>query len=159
MLHMHHMVLHKSRLTHRLHARGLEESMYISGHVSALTLYHNGAKYWTNIVQYLLLVFTIFEVLEGPIHGGKELEMSNCKYRHTEPCKSFSTEIFAGAIIIVVQYLSLLRDINFRTLVLKHIICIYYRKLVLKHIICIYYRKLVLKLTPAAASTPWTSTG
>jgi hypothetical protein len=30
------------------------------------------------IEQYLLLVFTIFEVLEGPIHGGSELETSNC---------------------------------------------------------------------------------
>jgi hypothetical protein len=25
-----------------------------------------------------LLVFTIFEVLEGPIHGGNELEKTNC---------------------------------------------------------------------------------
>jgi hypothetical protein len=30
------------------------------------------------IVQCSLLVFTIFEVLEGPIFGGNELEMSNC---------------------------------------------------------------------------------
>jgi hypothetical protein len=37
----------------------------------------SGAKYWT-IVQYLLLFFTIFEVLEGLIHGGNELETSNC---------------------------------------------------------------------------------
>jgi hypothetical protein len=39
-------------------------------------------------VQYLLLVFIIFEVLEGPIHGGNELETSNCNERHTEPCKN-----------------------------------------------------------------------
>jgi hypothetical protein len=62
------------------------------------------------MVPYLLLVFTIFEVLEGPIHGGNELETSNCNERHNEPCKtSFSTEICAGAIISVVQYLSPLR--------------------------------------------------
>jgi hypothetical protein len=29
-------------------------------------------------VQYLLLFFTFYEVLEGPVHGGNELEMSNC---------------------------------------------------------------------------------
>jgi hypothetical protein len=28
-------------------------------------------------VQYLLLVFAIFKVLEGPIHGGNELETYN----------------------------------------------------------------------------------
>jgi hypothetical protein len=49
-------------------------------------IYHSDAKYWT-IVQHLLLVFTIFEVLEGPIHGGNELETSNCNLRHSEPCK------------------------------------------------------------------------
>jgi hypothetical protein len=30
------------------------------------------------MVQYLLLVLTIFGVLMGPIHGGNDLEMSNC---------------------------------------------------------------------------------
>jgi hypothetical protein len=40
------------------------------------------------MVQYLLLVFTIFEVLEGPIHEGIELETSNCNSRHNEPCKN-----------------------------------------------------------------------
>jgi hypothetical protein len=40
------------------------------------------------MVQLLLLVFTIFEVLEGPIHGGNELETSNCNSRHNEPCKN-----------------------------------------------------------------------
>jgi hypothetical protein len=39
--------------------------------------YRSGAKYGT-IVQYLLLVFAIFEVLEGPTHGSNELETSNC---------------------------------------------------------------------------------
>jgi nitrate reductase NapE component len=39
--------------------------------------YRGGAKYWT-IVQYLLLVFTIFEVLGVRIHGGNELEPANC---------------------------------------------------------------------------------
>jgi hypothetical protein len=42
-----------------------------------VSLYHSGTKYRT-IVQYLLLVFTIFEALEGPIYGGNELETSNC---------------------------------------------------------------------------------
>jgi hypothetical protein len=49
--------------------------------------YHSGAKYWTH-VQYLLPVFTLFEVLEGPIHGGIELGTSNCNYRHEEQCKN-----------------------------------------------------------------------
>jgi hypothetical protein len=39
--------------------------------------YRSAAKYRT-IVQYLLLLFTIFEVLEGPVHGKNELETSNC---------------------------------------------------------------------------------
>jgi hypothetical protein len=57
-----------------------------------------------------MLVFTIFEVLEGPIQGGNELETSNCNLRHNETCKiAFSTEIFAGAITSVVQYLALLQ--------------------------------------------------
>jgi hypothetical protein len=40
------------------------------------------------MVQFLLLVFTVFEVLEGPIHGGNELETSNCNSRHNEPCNN-----------------------------------------------------------------------
>jgi hypothetical protein len=39
-------------------------------------------------VQYLLLVFTIFEILEGPINGGNELETSNCKDRHNKLLKN-----------------------------------------------------------------------
>jgi hypothetical protein len=39
--------------------------------------YCSSAKYLT-IVQYLLLVFTLFEILEGQMHGGNELEASNC---------------------------------------------------------------------------------
>jgi hypothetical protein len=39
-------------------------------------------------VQYLLLVFTIFEVLEGPIHGVNELELPNCIKRRHEPPKN-----------------------------------------------------------------------
>jgi hypothetical protein len=39
---------------------------------------------------YLLLVFTIFEVLEGPIREGNELETSNCNLRHNEPCKNIT---------------------------------------------------------------------
>jgi hypothetical protein len=39
--------------------------------------YRSGAKYCT-IVQYLLLFHTIFEALEGPIHGENEIETSNC---------------------------------------------------------------------------------
>jgi hypothetical protein len=35
-------------------------------------MYRSGAKHLT-IEQYVLLVFAIFEVLEGPIHGGDEL--------------------------------------------------------------------------------------
>jgi hypothetical protein len=41
--------------------------------VAALNILNHRA-----IVQYLLLAFNIFEVLEGPIHGGNELERSNC---------------------------------------------------------------------------------
>jgi hypothetical protein len=33
-------------------------------------------------MHYLLLIFTIFEVLEGPIHGGNEQETSNRNERH-----------------------------------------------------------------------------
>jgi hypothetical protein len=44
---------------------------------SAVFNYRSRAKYLT-ILQYLLLAFTIFEVLEGQIHGGNELETSNC---------------------------------------------------------------------------------
>jgi hypothetical protein len=58
-------------------------------------------------VQYLLLVFTIFEVLEGPIHGGNELEHPPAIEGTMNHAKTlFSTEIFAGAIISVVQYLA-----------------------------------------------------
>jgi hypothetical protein len=32
---------------------------------------------YLTLVQYLQLVFTIFEVLEGSMHGGNELETSN----------------------------------------------------------------------------------
>jgi hypothetical protein len=39
-------------------------------------------------VKYLLLVSTILKVLEGPVHGGNEREMSSCKYRHNEPRKN-----------------------------------------------------------------------
>jgi hypothetical protein len=40
---------------------------------------------YSTIVQYLQLVFTIFEVLEGPMRGGDELETSNRSERHLEP--------------------------------------------------------------------------
>jgi hypothetical protein len=58
--------------------------------------------------HYLLLVFTIFEVLEGPIHGGNELETHPTAVKGTMNYTktSFSTEIFAGAMISVVQYLA-----------------------------------------------------
>jgi hypothetical protein len=40
-------------------------------------------------------VFTIFEVLESPIHGGNERERSKCKLRHNEPCqKHHSAQIY-----------------------------------------------------------------
>jgi hypothetical protein len=39
--------------------------------------YRSGGKY-RNAVHYLLLVFTIFKVLEGLIHWGNELKVSNC---------------------------------------------------------------------------------
>jgi hypothetical protein len=61
-------------------------------------------------VQYSLLVFTIFEVLAGPIHGVDELELStaiNGTMNHAKA--SFSTEIFAGATFSVDQYLAPLR--------------------------------------------------
>jgi hypothetical protein len=63
-----------------------------------------------NSVQYVLLVFTMFEVLERPIHEGHQLEMSNRNERYHEPRNiSFSKEIFAGAINIVAQILAPLR--------------------------------------------------
>jgi hypothetical protein len=34
-------------------------------------------------MQYALLFDTVFEVLEGPIHGGNHLK-SNCNYRDNE---------------------------------------------------------------------------
>jgi hypothetical protein len=40
-------------------------------------MYRSGAKHQT-MVPSLLLVFTTFEVLEGPMHEGNELETSNC---------------------------------------------------------------------------------
>jgi hypothetical protein len=49
--------------------------------------YRSGAKYRTT-VQYSQLVFTIFEVLEGPTHGGNELETSNRNQRNKEACKN-----------------------------------------------------------------------
>jgi hypothetical protein len=58
----------------RLGFRSFRSSNYIGN-----DMYRSGAKYYRTIVQYFLLVFTIFEVLEGPIHGGNELELSNCK--------------------------------------------------------------------------------
>jgi hypothetical protein len=39
-------------------------------------------------VQYFIFVFTIFKVLEGPIHGGNEIDTSNCNQRYYEPCKN-----------------------------------------------------------------------
>jgi hypothetical protein len=39
-------------------------------------LYRSGATYRT-AVQYFLLIFTIFDVLEGPQHDGNQLEASN----------------------------------------------------------------------------------
>jgi hypothetical protein len=50
-------------------------------------LYRSCVKYWT-MVQHLLLFFTIFEVLEDPIHRGNELETSNYTSRHNKPCKN-----------------------------------------------------------------------
>jgi hypothetical protein len=59
------------------------------------------------MVQHLLLVFTIFEVLEGPTHRGSELETSNAMKGTMNHAKtSFSTEMFAGAIVSVVQCLA-----------------------------------------------------
>jgi hypothetical protein len=68
-------------------------------------------------VQYFLLVFTIFEILEDPIHGENEFETSIRNQRHNiEPgtlmnhaTASFSTKIVVGAGISVVQYLAPLR--------------------------------------------------
>jgi hypothetical protein len=63
------------------------------------------ARYLT-VVQYVLPVFTIFEVLEGPMHGNNDLEASNCKLRH-HANTTFNTEICGGAMISVAQYVSL----------------------------------------------------
>jgi hypothetical protein len=62
-------------------------------------------------VQYLLLVFTIFEILEGPIHGGNERPTA-IKGTMNHAKTSFSTEICAGAIMSVVQYLAPLRYVD-----------------------------------------------
>jgi hypothetical protein len=60
-------------------------------------------------VQYFLLVFTIFEVLEGPILGGNELPTAiKGTMKHAKTL--FSTEICAGGIISVVQYLAPLHN-------------------------------------------------
>jgi hypothetical protein len=68
-------------LLSKLHQRS------ISQHTLFVYVYRSGTKYRT-IVQYLLLVFTILEGLEGPVHGGNELVTTNCNYRHNEPCKN-----------------------------------------------------------------------
>jgi hypothetical protein len=39
-------------------------------------------------MQYLLLVFTIFEVVEGLIYGGNELETTELQLKHNKPCKN-----------------------------------------------------------------------
>jgi hypothetical protein len=59
-----------------LSLRSRWETAQDAWHVTA-THYRSRAKDCI-ILQYLQLVFTIFEVLEGPIHGGNELETSNC---------------------------------------------------------------------------------
>jgi hypothetical protein len=74
---------------------------------SDLPTYCSSAKYRA-IVQYLLLGFTIFEVLEGEIHRENE-HPSAVKGTVHHAKTSFSTEICAGATIRVVQYLLLLR--------------------------------------------------
>jgi hypothetical protein len=58
-------------------------------------------------LQYFLLVFTIFEVLEGPVHGGNELERPTAiKGTINHAKESFSRLLFAGAIMSVVQCLA-----------------------------------------------------
>jgi hypothetical protein len=56
--------------------------------------------YRCTVEQYLLLVFTIFEVLEVTVHGVNELETA-IKSTINHAKTSFSTEICAGAIVIV----------------------------------------------------------
>jgi hypothetical protein len=61
-------------------------------------------------VQYVQLVFTIFEVLEGPIHGEMNWKCPTTTagtMNHAKP--PFSTEVFAGAIISVVHYFATLQ--------------------------------------------------
>jgi hypothetical protein len=61
------------------------------------------AEYETT-VQYLLLDFTFFKVLEGTTHGEMNLNLPTAMKGTTNHDKtSFSIEIFAGAIISVVQ--------------------------------------------------------
>jgi hypothetical protein len=43
----------------------------------------------------------IFEVLEGPIHGGDELETSNCNSRHNEPCQNISQHRYSLVQLLV----------------------------------------------------------
>jgi hypothetical protein len=71
------------------------------------TKYRNGSNYWT-AVQYLLLVFAIFEVLQGPMQGGNQQETAiKGTLNHTKAF--FSTEICAGAMITGLQCLPRLR--------------------------------------------------
>jgi hypothetical protein len=55
------------------------------GAAALLIVHHPGAA---TLSPFFFAVLAIFEVLEGPIHGGNELETSNCNYRHNEPCKN-----------------------------------------------------------------------
>jgi hypothetical protein len=59
------------------------------------------------VLIYLLLVFTIFEVLKGPIHGGNELETSNCNERHSDPHKN----IVQHRVFVLLEPLAILKHI------------------------------------------------
>jgi hypothetical protein len=59
----------------------------------------------------ILVIFTFFEVLEGPVHGGNELETASCKLRHNAQhkniaqhrdmccCNNYRGEIFSAATV------------------------------------------------------------
>jgi hypothetical protein len=68
---------------------------------------HRNCSNYCAAVQYLLLIFTISEVLKGPIHGAHQLESSTAIQGSTSHRKTkCSTETFAGAIIAGLQYFS-----------------------------------------------------
>jgi hypothetical protein len=60
-------------------------------------------------LQCALLVLNVSEVLDGPIHECNHLDTSNCMQFRVHSKTSFSTEIWSGMILAVLQYSTLLQ--------------------------------------------------